>query len=318
MLYALAYQADYLYLSLIGRMVSGIGFTIFMYCKRYCSDSRIVGIRRRTTLASWLVMGQGIGMSLGPFAGGLLYKVGFKNSVFNGYTAPGWIMTAVWCIFWVCVYVWYEDPRDDDSSSTPEAEDNGIPMETLGPADTDSKVKLNTAQSSSISRQHSSSEPASAIPRPSEEVPLTLRQMSKAQWGVIICMCWFAMTCFFILGAWEANLPVFGADYSPFHWSPFAAGNFIALGGVTTFPFLIFNLLFARKIQDRHILAFGTTVGTIALFTFLGLVKSGKLNYGGAFFCWWAVALGFNIATTYVPLLVENELRSLIFKKVLR
>jgi hypothetical protein len=34
-----------------------------------------------------LVLGQGIGMSAGPFLGGLLYKVGFRNDVFNGYTA---------------------------------------------------------------------------------------------------------------------------------------------------------------------------------------------------------------------------------------
>jgi hypothetical protein len=37
-------------------------------------------------LASWLVLGQAFGFSLGPFVGGLLYKVGFSNQVFNGYT----------------------------------------------------------------------------------------------------------------------------------------------------------------------------------------------------------------------------------------
>lgn len=31
-----------------------------MYCKRYCSDGRIVGMRQRTTLAGWLVLGQGL------------------------------------------------------------------------------------------------------------------------------------------------------------------------------------------------------------------------------------------------------------------
>ena len=72
-LYALAYRANWLYLILIGRIVSGFGFTFWMYAKRYCSDSRIVGIRRRTTLAGWLVVGQATGFSLGPFAGGLLY-----------------------------------------------------------------------------------------------------------------------------------------------------------------------------------------------------------------------------------------------------
>ena len=72
-LYALAYPAGYLYLILLGRIVSGFSFTFFMYTKRYCSDYRIVGVRRRTTLAGFLVLGQGIGFSLGPFMGGLLY-----------------------------------------------------------------------------------------------------------------------------------------------------------------------------------------------------------------------------------------------------
>jgi hypothetical protein len=71
-LYGLAYKANFLYLILIGRIVSGFGFTFWMYSKRYCSDHRIVGIRRRTTLAGWLVVGQATGFSLGPFVGGLL------------------------------------------------------------------------------------------------------------------------------------------------------------------------------------------------------------------------------------------------------
>lgn len=71
-LYALAYKANWLYLILLGRMVSGLSFTFFMYSKRYCSDPRLVGIRRRTTLAGWLVVGQAIGFSFGPFIGGVL------------------------------------------------------------------------------------------------------------------------------------------------------------------------------------------------------------------------------------------------------
>jgi len=54
-------------------MVSGFSFTFFMYSKRYCSDPRIVGVRRRTTLAGFLVVGQVVGFSLGPFLGGLLW-----------------------------------------------------------------------------------------------------------------------------------------------------------------------------------------------------------------------------------------------------
>src|SRR5882757_4666483 len=79
--YALAYRVNFLYLILIGRCLNGVAFSMFMYCKRYCTDPRIVGIRRRTTLASWLVICQGVGMSLGPFLGGLLYNIGFSNSL---------------------------------------------------------------------------------------------------------------------------------------------------------------------------------------------------------------------------------------------
>ncbi len=72
-IYGLAYRANFLYLILLGRIITGCGFTFWMYNKRYCTDPRIVGIRRRTTLAGWLVLGQGLGFSLGPFVGGLLY-----------------------------------------------------------------------------------------------------------------------------------------------------------------------------------------------------------------------------------------------------
>lgn len=85
-LYASAYAANSLYMILVGRIVSGLAFSMWMYCKRYIGDARIVGVRRRTTLAAWLVFGQGCGMAAGPFFGGLLYKVGFSNSIFNGYT----------------------------------------------------------------------------------------------------------------------------------------------------------------------------------------------------------------------------------------
>lgn len=86
-LYGLAYKANWLYLVLIGRAIIGFSFIGYMYTKRFCTDPVFVGSQRRTTLATYLILGQGIGMSVGPFLGGLLYKVGFKNPVFNGFTA---------------------------------------------------------------------------------------------------------------------------------------------------------------------------------------------------------------------------------------
>lgn len=59
------------------------------------------------------------------------------------------------------------------------------------------------------------------------------------------------------------------------HFSPTGAGNFIALGGIIVAPLLLLNVTFARRLQDRHILALGTAVGAAGLFIFLGVLAAG-------------------------------------------
>ncbi|KAI0764154.1 MFS general substrate transporter [Trametes elegans] len=302
-LYGLAYRANWLYLILIGRIVTGFAFTFWMYCKRYCSDPRIVGVRRRTTLAGWLVLGQGIGFSLGPFVGGVLYKVGFNNSVFNGFTSPAWIMAVIWAIFWAVAAIFYEDvPK----APAPPRE---VPLQPISPprrtssadgdedkADDEEPTRVTTAEV--------------APARPSEE-PSDRYRMDGGKWGVAATMCWFAMTCFFILGAWEANIPVFTSSAlatNPFHFTPFAAGNLIALGGACTIPFLLLNLHFARRVQDRHTLAMGSAIGLAGLLIALAILGEEKVNYGSLFICWFLVALGFNIASTVTLSLLSKQL----------
>ncbi|RDX45719.1 MFS general substrate transporter [Lentinus brumalis] len=301
-LYGLAYRANWLYLILIGRMVSGFGFTLWMYCKRYCSDPRIVGIRRRTTLAGWQVLGQGVGFSVGPFVGGLLYKIGFKNSVFNGYTSPAWIMAAVWAVFWVAVVVFFKDVPHTFAPAP-------IPLRSLPPSSAlrASGVEKEAGDSAASLRVTETEVPASDAPTPT---PPQLK-MTSAQWGVAATMCWFAMTCFFILGAWESNIPVFtGSDApaNPFHFSPFAAGNMIALGGACTIPFLLLNLHFARRVQDRHTLAMGTSIGLSGLLVAMAILRAEKVNYGSLFIAWFLVALGFNVASTVTLSLLSKQL----------
>lgn len=252
----------------------------------------MVGIRRRTTLGSWIVVTQGLGMSLGPFAGGLLYKIGLKSRVFNGFTSPGWIMAAVWTVFWICCLVWYEDPVFE-------------PEETIE-LQLPNVISLPAKSGSSAHNLDVSSAPQTeaASPSPLKQAHI----MSLPQWGVVFCMCWFAICCWFILGAWEANLPVFGASVPTFHWSPFAAGNFIALGGICAFPFLLANLFIARRIQDRHLLAFGTALGFAGLVIFVALLQTHKVSYGSLFVSWWSIALGFNLASTVTVSLLSKQL----------
>ncbi|PPQ78813.1 hypothetical protein CVT25_010682 [Psilocybe cyanescens] len=280
-LYALAYRANFLYLILIGRIVSGFGFISFMYTKRYCSDPRIVGIRRRTTLAGLLVIGQAFGFSAGPFLGGLLYKVGFGNQVFNGVTSPGWIMAVIWLMFWGLSSVMFQDvPRQQPAQSI-ELSDINSPAEQIEPPQT---------------------------------IRSALREITPAQWGVIVCMCYYSMTCFFILGSWEANIPVFTAE--ALNYSPYNAGNFIALGGLVSFPFLLLNVWYARRIQDRVILAVGTSLGMLGLIIMLCILQTSKVTFGSLFICWFLIALGFNLASTCTLSLLSKQLPDTWNRKV--
>lgn len=209
-------------------------------------------------------------------------------------------MAVVWAVFWVCVTLWYEDPEH-------ESEPESMPLQDLPPAQPIPEATMTSTTIVPITITTGRTPPTRAPPE------LALRTgMSLPQWGVSATMCWFAMTCFFVLGAWEANLPVFGAGTPALHWSPFAAGNFIALGGAGTFPFLLANLFLAPRTQDRKILALGSALGAAGLVVFLGLLRAGgherAVSYGSLFACWWAVALGFNLASTVTVSLLSKQL----------
>lgn len=227
------------------------------------------------------------------------YKIGFKNEVFNGYTSPAWLMAAVWAVFWAFAYALFEDvprppppPPEEIELSSHNASHTPQGLETPSKSQEDVATAVDIAN----------------VERAAELEPF---RMTAGQWGVTATMCWFAMTCFFILGAWESNIPVFTASDSPlnpFHFSPFAAGNLIALGGVCTFPFLFLNLLAAKRTQDRLVLAVGTTLGSFGLFIALAILKTHTVNFGSLFVCWFLVALGFNLTSTVTLSLLSKQM----------
>ncbi|KZV98035.1 MFS general substrate transporter [Exidia glandulosa HHB12029] len=321
--YALAYRFNQLYLILLGRIVGGVAFVMFMYCKRYCSDPRFVGIRRRTTLASWVVLTQGAGMTVGPALGGLLFKVagGAGNGggrVWNGLTAPGWVMAVVWALFWaLATWLYKDEPTVTAPSPTPTPE-------------TVDEIEL-TALPEGLTHRLNASAPAAGeqlqveATTPSRSASPTLPPPPRRSYAVAALMCWCAMTCFFVLGAWEANIPVFtangasangtqaGDEQSGLHLSPTGAGNFIALGGVIAAPLLLLNVSFAKRLQDRYILALGTGVGAAGLLVFLGVLGSGiQVGFAPLLVCWSAVALGFNVASTVTLSLMSKTLPDVV------
>jgi MFS family permease len=282
-------------------LIIGISFTFFMYAKKYCSDPRIVGIRRRTTLAAYLVIGQATGLSLGPFLGGALYKIGFGPNgdrlIFNGFTSPGWLMAAAWLLFWGAVTLFFEDVQEN----TPRGRSAHTGEIGLQPP----RPQL----------QEQSMDPSpSQLSRPISFPDIDEREefvFGPSQWGVIITMSWFAMTCFFILGSWEANIPIFSASSeSSLGYSPFKSGNLIAIGGATIFPLLLANLFVGKRVQDRVTLATGSFIGTVGLIMFeVLLIKSSKsITFATLLVSWMFVALGFNLSTTCTLSLLSKKL----------
>ena len=303
-LYALAYRAHFLYLILISRIMTGVSFAQFMYNRRYCSDPRIVGVRRRTTLAGWLVVGQCTGFTVGPFVGGLLYKIGFGNAIFNGYTSPGWVTAAAWLVFWAVVTVLFEDvpQRDGRHVTTPRTMTLPPPPhgEMLVGAETGAGVETEVTIPSPVPV-----EAAQDTTTPENEVPQKVK-ISARQWAVMATMCWSAMAYFFVLGGWEVNIPIFAAH--SMGASPFVAGNLIALGGLCAFPFMFANVMLARRVQDRYIVAAGCTLGLLGLLVAIPVAGMGHATFGGLFASWFFVALGFNLASTVTISLLSKQM----------
>lgn len=73
-------------------------------------------------------------------------------------------------------------------------------------------------------------------------------------------------------------------------------------------------MFLAPRVQDRKILAFGSGLGAVGLVVFAALLGSGEhashssVSYGSLFACWWAIALGFNMASTVTVSLLSKQL----------
>ncbi|EPY52739.1 MFS transporter [Schizosaccharomyces cryophilus OY26] len=103
LLYSLAYRAHWIYLILIGRMFNGIGFTMFLYHKKYLSDKEFVGRNKSTFLSTLNILAQTLGFMSGAFIGGTLAKASrnIHSPYWNEYTAGSWFMLIAWGVYMV-------------------------------------------------------------------------------------------------------------------------------------------------------------------------------------------------------------------------
>lgn len=293
--YALAGAADTAWLMFVGRVILGAGFVSWMYVKKYMTDAAVVGAGKRTMMSACLVVTQLAGMSVGPFVGGVMSKrirpMTNEHRLWNGFTASGWLMAGIFAVFFAVAWAVFRDPV--------------TPLTRF-------EVEL-TARDAPIQGDKEENSMQEAAPT----LRMMLRDLDSTQKFSVMTMCWFSMVNFLVLGAWEANIPLFG--HLRFHWTEYNAGNVIALGGLATMP-ILFGLVFAAKhLQDRFILAAGLLFGLLGLSLHLGSLESpatsaaGKLgmlrslDFGNFFTSWFLVALGYNMLTTVTLSLLSKQ-----------
>lgn len=294
-IYALAGVVNTAWLMFLGRVVLGAGFVSWMYVKKYMTDAAVVGSGKRTMMSACLVTTQVGGMAVGPFVGGLLSKyvspMTEGRRVWNGFTASGWLMAGIFAGFFVVTWVVFRDP-------VPPSQLQQDPLELADRTTTSAGTKELKVEAAPSLRS-------------------MIKELNSTQKFSMLTMCWFSMVNFLVLGAWEANIPVFG--HLRFGWSEYNAGNVIALGGLATMP-LLFGLVFAAKhLQDRAILAAGLLLGMLGLSLHLGSLESPthsavsrlggleELNFGNFFSSWFLVALGYNMLTTVTLSLLSKQ-----------
>ncbi|EEB07914.1 membrane transporter [Schizosaccharomyces japonicus yFS275] len=134
--YVFAGKSNVLYFILIGRILNGAAFTMFLFHKRYLTDKLLVGVNKRTFLGGLNILAQTFGMMAGPFIGGLMAKatIHSKNAIWNQYTSGTWVWTGVWVVYLIASAFLFK-----------EVTGNGIAQETTQPENdtpSESQVKL--------------------------------------------------------------------------------------------------------------------------------------------------------------------------------
>lgn len=110
LLYALGLPFNSILLVLIGRLLIGFGSARSIN-RTYIADS--FSRNERTAASAWFVTAGSLGMAAGPaLSSVLLYadQAGLHSSYIQDLNSTGWLMFLVWCVYLVCLFVYFCDP----------------------------------------------------------------------------------------------------------------------------------------------------------------------------------------------------------------
>lgn len=123
LLYAMAYDANSLYVLIIGRILCGLGSARAVN-RRYISDCVPLKIRLQASAA--FVSASALGMAAGPALAGLLQmNKTLLGLTFNQSTLPGWVMAIAWFVYLLWLWVSFKEPAREDECRADEVSNKG-------------------------------------------------------------------------------------------------------------------------------------------------------------------------------------------------
>ncbi|XP_056850444.1 SPX domain-containing membrane protein At1g63010 [Raphanus sativus] len=273
LMYALAYDANSMWLLLLGRLCCGLGSARAVN-RRYISDC--VPLRIRMQASAGFVSASALGMACGPALAGLL-QIKFKiyKLTFNQSTLPGWVMAVAWLFYLVWLCISFKEPLRDtedqersnpnETTSVTEREENSRAVEEglrkpllitsgLKVEDEDEEDCDESEESAEDSRRPANSfGDAYRLLTPSVKVQLLIYFMLKYAMEILL-----------------SESSVVTSYY--FGWTTSSVAIFLACLGLTVLPInILVGSYISNMFEDRQILL------TSEIIVFIGILFSFNL-----------------------------------------
>ncbi|CAA21236.1 transmembrane transporter [Schizosaccharomyces pombe] len=259
-MYALADKAKSVALILVSRIFTGVACTMFLYHKRYFTDKALISIKYRTSMGVVNSVMATLGLTAGPFIGGLMAKSSMKSQsdIWNEYTSGNWLMAFIWVGLFLFGFACFR--------------------EVLSPQ-TDVKEEV-------VEEKH-------VINDVKQD---TNSKLGFVGCLVIFVVAFSGFSAYFLLNAYQASVPIYTSML--YNYSSFQAGNFLSLAGIINVPLLLIFSYLTRYLTDRDIILLGCCLNIVCMVIHITIHYTGKEFVQPYFIIYTLVFFGSSIANS--------------------
>jgi len=233
LLYALALHYNSLNMVIVGRYLNGFGSARAIN-RRYIADS--FSRRERTAASAAFVTAGALGMALGPAIAALLGHLSYNgNDLWTVHTAPGWIMSISWIVFFVCTALFFEDPEQRKKNKPKES------VDTVQSNNDEEMATLHNEKSALLPPEMSN-----GIKETKTKDPPLWKNIP-----VMSCL-WIYFVLKLVLECLLSSSAILTSMY--FNWDMTSSGSFLAILGLLMFPANLVVAKMSREYDERELI----------------------------------------------------------------